>query len=268
VASDTGAKVLGGNILLQTAAFAALGPRRCAVLALQAVERIHAKGEAVFSEGSPSEGVFLLAQGGLRLSVRTALGGSLVLRNQAAPATIITAGLLDAGPNCATATATSRSTVYVLSRDVFIGFCRRNPDFAVRLLSEIGTHLRRTSAFIDLITASGISQRLARVLIDLMNEAGVPDFVLPCSQTELASRLGTVRELVNRNLRLLEARGVLHCFGRRIVVTDVPALIAAAGPSASAAPVFEPHASPPNPACFVLERLLTGSDQANNIKEA
>lgn len=254
MASDTGPKAFSGDILLQTAAFAALGRRRCSALALHAVEHVYAKGEMVFSEESPADGVFILTAGCLRLMVRTAVGGLLVLRDEAAPATIITAGSLDGGPNCATAVTTSDSTVYILMRDVFVRFCRRNPDFAICLLSEIGSHLRRTSAFIDLITASGISQRLAKVLIDLMEEAGKANFVLPCSQTELAARLGTVRELVNRNIRLLEARGVLQCSGKHIHVTDGPALRAAAGSSGCATAVFESHAAPPNPACFVLER--------------
>jgi CRP/FNR family transcriptional regulator len=242
------------EILLQTAAFATLGPRRCAFLALEAVERVHARDQVIFSEESCAEGVFILVEGSVRLTVRQALGNSLVLRDETAPATIITAGLVDGGPNCATATATSHSVLYVLQRDCFLRLCRRNPDFTVCLLSEIGAHLRRTSAFIDLITASGIYQRLARVLLDLMKEAGGPQFDLPCSQTELAARVGTVRELISRNLRLLEANGVLRSSGKHIIVNDAAALAAAAGASNSAAHVFESHAAPPNPVCFVLER--------------
>ena len=254
MASDKGLHASVGEILLQTAAFASLGRRRCAFVALQAVERVHDKDQVIFSEQSCAEGVFILVEGCVRLTVRKALGNSMVLRDETAPATIITAGLVDGGPNCATAVATARSVLYVLQREAFLRLCRRNPDFTVCLLSEIGAHLRRTSAFIDLITAAGVYQRLARVLLDLMQETGSLEFDLPCSQTELAARVGTVRELISRNLRLLEANGVLHSSGKHIIVTDAPALAAAAGASGGAAHVFESHAAPPNPVCFVLER--------------
>ena len=254
VVNDKKAQAFVGEILLQTAAFASLGRRRCAFLALQAVERVHAKDQVVFSEESCSEGVFILVEGSIRLTVRKALGNSMVLRDETAPATIITAGLVDGGPNCATGIATSRSVLYVLQRASFLRLCRRNPDFTVCLLSEIGAHLRRTSAFIDLITAAGVYQRLARVLLDLMKETGSLEFDLPCSQTELAARVGTVRELISRNLRMLEANGVLRSSGKHVIVTDPPALAAAAGVSGGAAHVFESHAAPPNPVCFVLER--------------
>jgi CRP/FNR family transcriptional regulator len=244
----------GGEILLQTAAFSALGRRRCANLAVQAEERTYARGEVIFSENSCSEGLFLLVQGGLRITVRAASGGSVVVREQRAPAAIFTAGLLDGGSNCAAAIATSDCATYVLKRDRFLRFCRHNPDVAICLLTEIGSHLRRTSAFMDLITATGVHQRLARVLLDLMEDAGSAQFALPCSQTELAARLGTVRELIYRNLRLLRSKGVLQFSGKHIVVTDAPALVSAAGASMGGAHVFEPHGAPPHPACFILER--------------
>ncbi len=254
-------KSLGSEVLLETAAFASLGPRRCAVLARCATRRVHAKGEAVFREESVSEGLYIIVRGALRLNIRTAMGGSVVVGEQAAPAAIVTVGLLDGGPNRATGIAASDCTAYILRRDPFIRFCRRNPDATIGLLSEIGAHLRRTSAFIDLMTAAGIHQRLARVLLDLMEEQGNPHFLLPCTHTELAARLGTVRELISRNLKLLEDRGVLRVAGKDISITDAPALVSAAGACIGAAHVFEPHAAPPNPACFVLQR----SKEAGNV---
>jgi len=247
-------KAAAGEILLQTAAFAPLGRRRCSMLAIQAVERAHAKGDLVFAADSCSEGLFMLVRGGLRLSVSTAFGGTVIVREPSAPAAIVTAGLLDGGPNCANAIAMSDTVLCVVLREPFLRFCHRNPSVALHLLSEIGAHMRRTSAFIELVTAAGVCQRLARVLLDVMEDAGSPEFPLPCSQAELAGRLGTVRELIYRNLKLLEARQVLHFSGKHIIVTDPAALTSVAGVSSGAAHVFESQAVPPHPACFVLER--------------
>ena len=244
----------GADILLHTAAFAALGSQRCAVLAGQGIERTHPRGGVIFREDSPSEGLLILARGGLRLTVRSGVGGSVAVRDENAPGVIATAGLLDGGPNCATAVAISECLTYLLPREPFLRFCRRNPDVAICLLAEIGAHLRRTSAFIDLVTATSVYQRVARVLLDLMEDAGTAEFILPCSQTELAARLGTARELIYRNLKLLESKGVLRFSGKRVVIADAPALFTAAGASSGAPHVFESHAAPPHPACFILQR--------------
>jgi CRP/FNR family transcriptional regulator len=244
---------LVSEILARTSVFAALSWQQCAKAARHALEHLHAKGDVVFNEDCSAEGLYLLARGSLRLTCTSALGGSLILREQAAPAAIVSLGLLDGGPNCATATASSDSTTYVLLRDPFLRLCHDNPDVTIRLLAEIAGHLRRTSAFIDLVTATGTCQRIARALLELMEEAGSPSFELPCTHADLACRLGTVRELIYRNLKALEARGVLHFSGTHIEVHDAAALSSAAAYSTGAAHIFEAHAGPPIPACFVLE---------------
>lgn len=188
-----------------------------------------------------------------------ALGGSVVRREQTAPAALMTAGLFDGGLNWATASASSGCTIYVLRRKPFVRFCRRNPHLTIRLLSEVGGHLRRTSAFIDLITAGGTCQRPARVLLDLMDEGGSARFALPYSHAELGARLGTVRELIYRNLKLIESRGVLQFSGKEIT-ERVAALSAVARVYSGAVRVFESQAAPPIPACFVVEALRKRAD--------
>ena len=46
------------------------------------------------------------------------------------------------------------------------------------------------------------------------------EFQLPASHQELASQLGTVRELVSRNLTRLQAEGLIDVDARQIVVKD------------------------------------------------
>jgi CRP/FNR family transcriptional regulator, cyclic AMP receptor protein len=50
------------------------------------------------------------------------------------------------------------------------------------------------------------------------------EFQLPASHQELANQLGTVRELVSRNLMRLQAEGLLDVDARQIVVKDLGGL--------------------------------------------
>jgi CRP/FNR family transcriptional regulator len=50
------------------------------------------------------------------------------------------------------------------------------------------------------------------------------EFVLPGSHQELANQLGTVRELISRNLTRLQAEGLLEVDARQIVVKDLRGL--------------------------------------------
>jgi CRP/FNR family transcriptional regulator len=50
------------------------------------------------------------------------------------------------------------------------------------------------------------------------------EFQLPASHQELANQLGTVRELVSRNLMRLRAEGLLDVDARQIAVKDFAGL--------------------------------------------
>jgi CRP/FNR family transcriptional regulator len=50
------------------------------------------------------------------------------------------------------------------------------------------------------------------------------EIMLPASHQELASQIGTVRELVSRNLSRLQAEGLLKVEGRNVIIRDLKAL--------------------------------------------
>jgi CRP/FNR family transcriptional regulator len=50
------------------------------------------------------------------------------------------------------------------------------------------------------------------------------EFTLTTSNQELAFQIGTVRELVSRNLSRLQAAGLLKLDGKRVVIPDLAVL--------------------------------------------
>ncbi|MGB6831672.1 MAG: helix-turn-helix domain-containing protein, partial [Terracidiphilus sp.] len=52
------------------------------------------------------------------------------------------------------------------------------------------------------------------------------EFQLPATHQELANQLGTVRELISRNLMRLQAEGLLDVDARQIVIKDMKGLSA------------------------------------------
>ena len=70
--------------------------------------------------------------------------------------------------------------------------------------------------------------RLAALLLRLAR-AGKPgaqgvEFTLPATNQELAAQIGTVRELVSRNLSRLQASGIIQMEGRSVCVRNIKAL--------------------------------------------
>ena len=74
-----------------------------------------------------------------------------------------------------------------------------------------------------------VRHRLASFLVRLAQKEGKPnadgiEVTLPVSNQELASQIGTVRELVSRNLSRLQAEGLIKMDGRSVIVLDLKGL--------------------------------------------
>ena len=99
------------------------------------------------------------------------------------------------------------------------------------MLSVVGARLRRLVGIIEELSFTTIRQRLIAALIKLAESQGRKtargiEFQLPASHQELANQLGTVRELISRNLMRLQAEGLLDVDARQIVVKDMKGLTA------------------------------------------
>jgi CRP/FNR family transcriptional regulator len=73
---------------------------------------------------------------------------------------------------------------------------------------------------VESMTFGSVTQRLARLLLDTSQQAGADVFDLPLTHQELASRLGTVREVVSRNLARFRAEGLVQIQGHQLRIVD------------------------------------------------
>jgi len=91
-------------------------------------------------------------------------------------------------------------------------------------LAVIGRRLRHLVAIVESVTFGSVRQRLARALLEFRDQAGSDLFSMPVTHQELAQRLGTVREVVSRNLGRFQSEGVLRLAGRELQLLDRAAL--------------------------------------------
>jgi CRP/FNR family transcriptional regulator len=99
----------------------------------------------------------------------------------------------------------------------------------LKVIAVVGSRLRRLVAIIEELSFTTVRQRLIALILRLVRASGTPSksgirVELEKTHQDLASELGTVRELVSRNLSRLQAEGYLEVEGRKIIVKDVPGL--------------------------------------------
>ncbi|HWQ54017.1 MAG TPA: Crp/Fnr family transcriptional regulator [Bryobacteraceae bacterium] len=207
------------EVLSRIPLFLGLGQAEVQALAQRAVEKRFPADEMLFWEGEPCAGIFLIAEGSAKIFKTSPGGREMMLSLETAPATVAELPLFDGGPYPASVRAVGPVTAYFISKADFHQVCRQYPDLALKLLAVIGRRLRQLVMLVESMTFGSVTQRLARLLLDTGREAAAAEFPLPTHQ-ELASRLGTVREVVSRNLARFRAEGLIRIDGRQLVILD------------------------------------------------
>jgi CRP/FNR family transcriptional regulator len=82
---------------------------------------------------------------------------------------------------------------------------------------------------IEELSFTTVRHRLASYLLRLAQKSGKRtaagvELTLPITNQELAAQIGTVRELVSRNLSRLQAEGLLKVDGRSVLINNLKAL--------------------------------------------
>ncbi len=216
-------------VLAKTALLSTLTPAEIQMMAGRTVRKRFASGELLFSEGEACHGLHIIARGRVRI-FKTSMGGrEQVLAMNEPGESVAELPVFDGGAFPASAMAVEETEVAFISRKDFQGFCMEHPEVALKVLAVVGGRLRRLVGIIEELSFTTIRQRLITVLLRLAESEGVEtergvEFLLPTSHQELASQLGTVRELISRNLMRLQAEGMLEVDAREIVVRDVEGL--------------------------------------------
>jgi CRP-like cAMP-binding protein len=188
----------------------------------RAVERRFAPEDSLFWEGDRAEGLFLLVEGAVKIFKTSASGREMMLDLVTAPSSIAELPLFDGGPYPASVRAVKPATTLFINKSDFHQACRQNPDLPLKILAVVGRRLRTLVTVVESITFGSVTNRLAKLLLDIAEEQNSPRIAL--THQELASRLGTVREVISRNLARFRVQGFVKIEGREITVVDVAGL--------------------------------------------
>ncbi len=203
--------------------FKGLDQHRLTDLSRGAVWRVYAPGEVVFLEAETSPGLYYLASGWLKV-VKTSLEGrEQVLRFLGPGETFNEIGAFANRPNPATAIALEPAGVWLLGRAAILRLLREQPEVAQQLIEKMADYVIDLTNLVADLSLRPVTGRLARLLLD---EASGEVLPRPRwrSQADLAARLGTVPDVVQRALRGLETEGAIEIHPREIRLRDRAAL--------------------------------------------
>ena len=209
--------------------FADLTKQEMRALVTRVSKRYLQRGELLFGEGDSCMGLFMVVTGEIRLFNLSPAGREQVLAVRGPGRSFGDPVVFDGGNYSASASALEDAEVLFISRKDFQNFCREHPEVMLKVIAEVGSRLRRLVGIIQDLSFTTVRQRLIALVLRLAQMSGTASTVevhveLTETHEELAGELGTVRELVSRNLRQLQAEGFLEVNGRTIIVKDLAGL--------------------------------------------
>jgi CRP/FNR family cyclic AMP-dependent transcriptional regulator len=227
-------KILAREALQATQLFAALNETELGALAGRSGLRSYQAGAMLFSEGESCEGLYIVVRGRVRIFKTSAAGREQVLTIEGPGASIAELPVFDEGAYPASASAVEASDLLFVPRSGLQAICLEHPQVSLKLLRVVGARLRRLVGIIEELSFTTVRHRLIAWLLREAKaqgrdtERGVT-FSLAVSHQELASQIGTVRELVSRNLARLQAQSLIEMNAREITITDQEGLEADLG---------------------------------------
>lgn len=189
-------------------------------LADAATRRSYAEGELMFLEGDPTAGLFLIETGAAKISRVSKDGREQILQLAPRGVTFNEVSVLDGGPNPATAVAQTDTVAWYITRGDLQRLTDEHPALAWALIESIARRARHLVSLVEDLSMRSVRGRLARLILEQADEHG--DDVIPrlLTQEEMASRVGTVREVVGRALRGLAADQIIDFDRQTITVLD------------------------------------------------
>jgi CRP/FNR family transcriptional regulator len=215
--------------LAQAGLFTGLSQAELGFLAQRAVPRKFSAGEIVFNEGDPCAGMYVVQSGSVRIFKTSPGGREQVLSIDGPGGSIAELPVFDGGNYPASVLAVEDATLLFISKQDFHALCMAHPEVALKVLRVVGARLRKLVGIIEELSFTTVRHRLAAFLSRMARQEGTKvsggiEITLPASNQELASQIGTVRELVSRNLSRFQSEKFIQMDGRRIVVTDLKGL--------------------------------------------
>lgn len=180
------------------------------------------KGEALFRTGDVCDSFILVISGALKVQKITPDGHEIVLYrvDKGEECTLTSTCLLGGHYYPAEAVAESESEVLLLSRSHFFQLLEQQPLFRSMIYKNIEHGM---SGLLDLVQEVAFDQMDHRLAVALLKQSH-SDAIIQTTHHDLASDLGTAREVVSRLLKEFEHHGWVKLHRGSIEIVDKRAL--------------------------------------------
>ena len=177
------------------------------------------KGAILYLQGETSDKLFFVIEGWFKAEKIAVDGRQTTLRFIGPGELINELAVFSKVENAVSVIAMVEGQVFYLLQSYVEQLLKTNPKFSRAVIESMAVRIQNLLEQIGDLSFHTVDVRLARFLL-LQTEDNVWDRQMWVTQTEIAARLGTVLDVVNRNLQKFVRDGLIEIQRDKITVVD------------------------------------------------
>lgn len=187
------------------------------------------KHQILFSAGMPTNLVYFIERGSIRLTRPSPDKQSVVILSLVGPGDILADSLWQLDVHECCAETIEECIVYQLPQDCLQDFMKENPDFARDLIQALGARLIQAERRIEDLIFRQVPSRVAKLFINLAENHGKVTAAgivlsLPLTHQEIADTVGSSRVTITQILNRFRASGWIGIKYKRVTIRNMDAL--------------------------------------------
>jgi CRP/FNR family transcriptional regulator, cyclic AMP receptor protein len=189
----------------------------------QGRRKVLSRGQTIFSQGAKHDGIFLIESGRIRVFYSSPLGREITLAYWHAGNFVGGPEVFDTGIHQWSGVASSNCSIVQLPGKELRTLATEIPNLAIGLIEGLAFKGKCYSALAQMLGTRSITQRLAHLLLHLMDLYGVedPDGVVIAAaftHADLAHMVGATRQWVTISLKRMQKKRIVLTKRSQIVV--------------------------------------------------
>jgi CRP-like cAMP-binding protein len=189
--------------------------------------RQYKRGDILYQEGNRISGFYCINSGIIKVFKTGFDGKEQIIRFAKQGDIIAYRSVLSNELACTSAKVIEDCQVCFIPSEILISFIKTNPNFALELIKLACHELGEANSFITDIAQKTVRERLAEVLLFLVNDFGLDNqqyLNISLTREELANIVGTATESVIRLLSEFKSDKLVELNGRRIKIINTRGL--------------------------------------------
>jgi CRP/FNR family cyclic AMP-dependent transcriptional regulator len=201
-----------------------LPPSLLEALAARGNSRAFRAQTILLNEGDAGGSLYIVLSGKLRVFASSAEGRDVVL-SEHGPGEYLGELSLDGSKRSASVKTIEASTCCVVQAAQLPEFLAEHPEFALHLTQKLTRMVRRLTEQVKSLALQDVYGRMVRLLTELSDQVGAERLVREkLTQQDIADRVGSSREMVNRVMKDLTTGGYVTLRdGRHVILRKLPA---------------------------------------------